>query len=147
MNPTPIRPAPSRVITAVPGSGTALAVKSPPLGFVMNRPLAKSAALHVPPVAVSGQKNCWICSGLIPEMGVLNWPDQFESPAPSVTVPNTESDMEEPVAVSVTITGEPAKMEQDSPGVSPAQFVFEDPGPAVVIVYRMVAWSIPLPAN
>lgn len=84
----------------------------------------------------------------MPAIDSENWPVQFETPAPSVTVPLAARDTFVPAAVRVRIKGEPANMEHESPGSTTApQFVFADPAPKLVTVYRMVACVIPFPAN
>ena len=73
----------------------------------------------------------------MPEIGVVNLPPQLEVPAPSVAVPKTGKDTvvpaTDPEGELVRMIGEPANTEQESPGASPAQFVFADPGPAPVM--------------
>src|SRR5260370_4222294 len=122
----------------VPGSGTAatatIGSKSVANDFVIDFALVKSAAWQVP----VGQKNNCSCPGVIPATLNVNFPSQFVSPAPSVTVPNAGNPSTVPVGVSVRRIGEPAKMEQESPTLTAAaQLVLDDPGPTPVMVYRM----------
>src|SRR5258708_33402243 len=84
----------------------------------------------------------------MPVIGVENCPIQFETPAPSVTVPFSPSETLVPVAPRVKTIGEPANIEQESPMLTKAlQFVFSDPGPRLRTVYRIGACEIPFPAN